>query len=214
MAEEAEPKDNTKNNTKNNTKKIIAIAISAVVVVAAAVTAVILINKGNNNSGQQSEALNDDFFKTDDKKIVISTVSNSTDPNVAKKVHQVYTVDDNKITGLKVYSEFSTEQAAKDADAKPEVEEGLKAGNYKDHKVEGTFVIVTMADSSYQAVTAEELRATAAALEKVMKGESDSQQTQTETKTEETQTQPQTEASAQPEAEAQTQQTEEASSEQ
>lgn len=212
MAEEAEPKD----NAKNNTKKIIAIAVSAVVVVAAAVTAVILINKGNNNSGQQSEVLNDDFFKTDDKKIVISTVSNSSDPNVAEKVHQVYTVDGNKITGLKVYSKFSTEQAAKDADAKPEVEEGLKAGNYKDHKVEGTFVIVTMADSSYQAVTAEELRATAAALEKVMNGGSDSQQTQTETKTETKteETQTQTEASAQPEAEAQTQQTEEASSEQ
>ncbi|MBR3414816.1 hypothetical protein IKG73_02250 [Candidatus Saccharibacteria bacterium] len=159
MADEAEVKN-------NSSKKLIAAIAGAVVVIAAVVGTVILINNNNKNSNTgQSEVLNDDYFKTDDKKIVMSTSSDSTDPTVAKKVHQVYFVDGDKVTGLKVYSEFESEQAAKDADAKPEVEEAMKSGNYKDHKVEGKYIIVTMADSTYQSVTAEQLRMTAAALE-------------------------------------------------
>ena len=159
MADEAEVKN-------NSSKKLIAAIAGAVVVIAAVVGTVILINNNNKNSDTgQSEVLNDDYFKTDDKKIVMSTSSDSTDPTVAKKVHQVYFVDGDKVTGLKVYSEFESEQAAKDADAKPEVEEAMKSGNYKDHKVEGKYIIVTMADSTYQSVTAEQLRMTAAALE-------------------------------------------------
>lgn len=187
MAEEAESK---------NTKKIIAIIVAVVLVIAAAVVTIILINKnnGNNNTASQSEVLNDDYFKTDDKKIVISNASNSTDPTVAKKVHQVYFVDGDKVTGLKVYSEFESEQAAKDADAKPEVAEAMKSGNYKDHKVEGKFIIITMSESTYQSVTAEQLRMTAKALEEAIQNGTDQQtqtqtQTQTETQTETTQTQ-------------------------
>lgn len=161
MAEEAK---------KNN--KLIAIICGAAVVVIVAVVGIILINK---NKG---ETLNDDFFKTSDTKIVISNTANSTDPTVAKKVHQVYTVDGNKVTGLKVYSEFESEQAAKDADAKPEVAEAMKTGMYKEHKVQGKYIIVTMSDSMYQSVTAEQLRATAAALENVIQNGVD-QQTQT-----------------------------------
>ena len=185
MAEEAESK---------NTKKIVAIVVGAVLVIAAAVVAFILINNNNkNNNNDQSsskEVLNDDYFKTDDKKIVISNASNSTDPTVAKKVHQVYFVDGDKVTGLKVYSEFESEQAAKDADAKPEVEEAMKSGNYKDHKVEGKFIIITMSDSTYQSVTAEQLRMTAKALEEAIQSGTD-QQTQTQTQT---QAQPSTQA--------------------
>ena len=174
MADEAEVKN-------NSSKKLIAIIAGAVVVIAAVVGTVILINNNNNSNTGQSEVLNDDYFKTDDKKIVMSTSSDSTDPTVAKKVHQVYFVDGDKVTGLKVYSEFESEQAAKDADAKPEVEEAMKSGNYKDHKVEGKYIIITMADSTYQSVTAEQLRMTAEALEKVIQNSVDQQ---TETKTE------------------------------
>ncbi|MBR3177347.1 hypothetical protein IKF27_00885 [Candidatus Saccharibacteria bacterium] len=176
MAEEA---------TTTNTKKIVAIVVGVILVIAAAVVAIILINNNKNNSndqGSSKEVLNDDFFKTTDTKIVISNTSNSTDPTVAKKVHQVYTVDGDKVTGLKVYSEFESEQAAKDADAKPEVEEAMKTGNYKEHHVEGKFIIVTMSDSTYQSVTAEQLRMTAKAIEEVVQNGTD-QQTQTQTET-------------------------------
>lgn len=177
MAEKAE----------SNNKKLIAIIAAAVVLIAGVVIAIILINKdkGNNNNNQ-GVVLNDDFFKSDDKKIVMSTTSNSTDPGVAKKVHQVYTVDGDKVTGLKVYSEFESEQAAKEADSKPEIEEAMKSGNYTDHKVEGKYIIVTMAESLYQSVTAEQLRMTAETLEKaIQNGVNDQTQTQTQT-TEET----------------------------
>lgn len=175
MAEEAE--------TKNNNKKIIAIVVAAVLVIAAAVVTFILINNNNKNNnndqGNNKEVLDDNFFKSTDTKIVISNASNSTDPAVAKKVHQVYTVDGDKITGLKVYSEFESEQAAKDADAKPEIEEAMKTGNYKEHHVEGKFIIVTMSDATYQSVTAEQLRMTAQALEEAIQS-GVNQQTQTQ----------------------------------
>lgn len=179
MAEEA----------KNN--KLIAIIAGAALVIVAAVVGIIMINK---NKG---EVLNDDFFKSSDTKIVISNASNSTDPAVAKKVHQVYTIDGDKITGLKVYSEFESEQAAKDADAKPEIAEAMKTGNYKDHKVQGKYIIVTMNDSIYASLTVEQLKATAAALEQVIQNGVD-QQTQT---TEETSTKTETKTSGSDESE-------------
>lgn len=159
----------------NNKNKLIAIISGVVLVIAIAVIAIVMINK---NSG---EVLDDNFFKTSDSKIVLSTTSNSTDPTVAKKVHQVYTIDGDKITGLKVYSEFESEQAAKDADAKPEVAEAMKTGMYKDHKVQGKFIIVTMKDEMYQSLTVEQLKMTAQAIEGAIQNGVDQQ---TENKTE------------------------------
>ena len=156
MAEEGE---------KNN-NKLIAIIAGAVLAIAAVVIAIIIIN----NKG---ETLDDNFFKTSDSKIVISNTSNSSDPTVAKKVHQVYTIDGDKITGLKVYSEFESEQAAKEADSKPEVEEAMKTGNYKDHKVQGKFIIITLNDSMYESLTVEQLKMTAEALEKTIQNGTD-----------------------------------------
>lgn len=175
MAEEGE------NSNKN---KLMAIIAGIVLVVAVAVIAIIMINKN------KEEVLDDNFFKTSDSKIVMSTTSNSTDPSVAKKVHQVYTIDGDKITGLKVYSEFESEQAAKEADSKPEIEEAMKSGNYKDHKVQGKFIIVTMSDTLYESLTVEQLKMTADALEKAIQNGVDQQQT---TQTEETEKTTQTE---------------------
>ena len=160
MAEEADTK-------KSN--KLIAIIAGAVVAIVAVIVTVVIIN---NN---KDEVLNDDFFKTTNDKIVISNSADSSDPTVAKKVHQVYFVNGDKITDLKVYSEFESEQAAKDADAKPEVAEAMKTGMYKDHKVQGKYIIVTMAESTYQDATAEQLRATAELLEKMVQKGTDQQ---------------------------------------
>lgn len=170
MAEEGE----------NNKNKLIAIIAGAVLVVAVAIIAIVMINKNKD------EVLDDNFFKTSDSKIVLSTTSDSSDPAVAKKVHQVYTIDGDKITGLKVYSEFESEQAAKDADSKPEIEEAMKSGNYKDHKVQGKFIIVTMSDSMYQSLTVEQLKMSAELIEKAIQTGTDQQQTQ---QTEQTTTQ-------------------------
>lgn len=160
MAEKAESKNNS---------KIVAAVIGAIVVVAAVVVTIVLINV---NKG---ETLNDEFFKTSNTKIVISNSGNSDDPAVAKKVHQVYTVNGDKVTGLKIYSEFESEQAAKDADAKPEVAEAMKTGMYKDHKVQGKYIIVTMAESAYEGVTPDQLRVTAEAIENALKNGVDQQ---------------------------------------
>jgi hypothetical protein len=162
MAEEGE----------NNKNKLMAIIAGAVLVVAVAIIAIVMINK---NKG---EVLDDNFFKTSDSKIVLSTTSDSTDPSVAKKVHQVYTIDGDKITGLKVYSEFESEQAAKEADSKPEIEEAMKSGNYKDHKVQGKFIIVTMSDSMYQSLTVEQLKMSAEIIEKAIQNGTNQQQTE------------------------------------
>lgn len=163
----------------NNKNKLIAIISGAVLVIAVIIGIVVI----NNNKG---EVLNDDFFKTSDSKIVISNTTNSSDSSVAKKVHQVYTIDGDKITGLKVYSEFESEQAAKDADAKPEVAEAMQSGMYKDHKVQGKYIIVTMSDEVYQSLTVEQLKMTAEALEQVIQDGTDQQSQQVEETTEET----------------------------
>ncbi len=158
-----------------NKNKLIAIIAGAVLVVAAVVVAILLINK---NKG---EVLNDDFFKTSDKKIVLSTTTPAnSDPTVAKKVHQVYNIDGDKITSLKVYSEFESEQAAKDADAKPEAKAAKEAGQYKDYKVDGKWIIITMKDEMYQSLTVEQLKATAAAIEGAIQNGVDQQQNQTQ----------------------------------
>ena len=162
MAEEA--------NAKNK-NKLIAIIVGAVLAIAIVVVAVVLINN-------RGETLDDNFFKTDNSKIVISNSGDGSDPSVAKKVHQVYFVDGDKITGLKIYSEFESEQAAKDADARPEIAEAMKSGNYKDHKVQGKFIIITLNDTMYKDVTVEQLRSTAELLNKVI--ESTNNQTETE----------------------------------
>ena len=165
-----------------NKNKLIAIVSAAALVIVAVVVAIVLINK---NKG---EVLNDDFFKTSDKKIVLTTTTPNTngDPTIAKKVHQVYNIDGDKITSLKVYSEFESEQAAKDADAKPEAKAAKEAGQYKDYKVDGKWIIITMKDEMYQSLTVEQLKMTAEALEKTIQNGVDQQnQTQTEEKTEE-----------------------------
>ena len=95
-------------------------------------------------------------------------------------------IDGDKITGLKVYSEFESEQAAKDADSKPEIEEAMKSGNYKDHKVQGKFIIVTMNDSMYQGLTVDQLKMTAEALEKAIQSGTDAQSQQQTEQTEQT----------------------------
>ncbi len=165
-----------------NKNKLIAIVSGAALVIVAAVVAIVLINK---NKG---EVLNDDFFKTSDKKIVLTTATTgNSDPTVAKKVHQVYTIDGDKITSLKVYSEFESEQAAKDADAKPEAKAAKEAGQYKDYKIDGKYIIITMKDEMYQSLTVEQLKMTAEALEKAIQTGVD-QQSQTQTQTEETKT--------------------------
>ena len=173
-------------SAEKNTNKLIAIIVAAVLVVVAAVVAIVLINK---NKG---EVLDENFFKTSDSKIVLAfntdTTTSTTGGPVAKKMYQVYTIDGDKITGLKVYSEFEDEAQAKEADANPAVEEAVKNGSALDHKVNGKYLIATMPESLYSALTVEQLKATAETLEKAINNamEQQKEEAKTETKTEET----------------------------
>lgn len=151
-------------SAEKNTNKLIAIIAAVVLTIAAAVVAIILINK---NKG---EVLNDDFFKTSDSKVVLSfdlsSSAGTTTGPVAKKMHQVFTVNGDKITGLKVYTEYEDEAAAKEADSRPEVEEAVKNGQALDHKVNGKYLVASMPESAYAGATVEQLRASAETLEK------------------------------------------------
>lgn len=147
-----------------NKNKLIAIIAGAVLVVAAVVVAFILINK---NKG---EVLDDNFFKTSDSKVVLSfdlsSSAGTTTGPVAKKMYQVFSVSGDKITGLKVYTEYENEAAAKEADARPEVEEAVKNGQALDHKVNGKYLVASMPESMYATATVEQLRQSAELLEK------------------------------------------------
>ena len=198
MAEEAKAK---------NTNKLIAIIAGAVLAVVAVVVAIVLINK---NKG---EVLNADFFKTNDKKIVLSfdlsSSAGTTTGPVAKKMHQVFSVDGDKITGLKVYTEYENEAAAKEADARPEVEEAVKNGQALDHKVNGKYLVASMPESAYASATVEQLRATAETLEKSI---NDAMKQQQEEATKVEQNQATAEPAEEPAAE-ETEATEEAATE-
>ena len=177
-----------------NKNKLIAIIAGAVLVVAAVVVAFILINK---NKG---EVLDENFFKTGDNKVVLafdlsnSTTTTTTGP-VAKKMYQVFSVSGDKITGLKVYTEYENEAAAKEADARPEVEEAVKNGQALDHKVNGKYLVASMPESMYAESTVEQLRASAEILEKSINNAVKEQaQTTTETPAETTTTGTTTEA--------------------
>ena len=169
MAEEANAK---------NTNKLIAIIVAAVLVVAAAVVAFILINK---NKG---EVLDDNFFKTSDSKVVLSfdlsSSAGTTSGPVAKKMYQVFSVSGDKITGLKVYTEYENEAAAKEADARPEVEEAVKNGQALDHKVNGKYLVASMPESMYATATVEQLRQSAEVLEKSINDTMKQQQAQSQ----------------------------------
>ena len=62
----------------------------------------------------------------------------------------------------------------------------MKSGNYKDHKVQGKFIIVTMNDSMYQGLTVDQLKMTAEALEKAIQSGTDAQSQQQTEQTEQT----------------------------
>lgn len=152
-----------KSGSKN---KIIAIAASVIVVAVAVVLGIIICkNKGSS--------INDDFFKSDDGKIVYS--SSADDPEAAQlgaiKLHQVYKVDGDKITSATVYAEFENEEKAKAASENEDYKNAITAGDFKDGKVNGKYIVLEMPEASYAEMSASALRQSLELLEKIKNGE-------------------------------------------
>ena len=75
---------------------------------------------------------------------------------------------DGKVSKVEMEIKFEDEATAKEADSRPEVEEAVKNGSALDHKVNGKYLIATMPESLYSALTVEQLKATAETLEKAI----------------------------------------------
>jgi hypothetical protein len=136
---------------KKNNNLIIGIC-AAVAIVIIVVVAVVLANKGGNVT------LDDSYFVSDNSKYVISYGSEDIafgNPQYnPEKMHYVYTYSGDKITGLKVYYEYTDNAAAKEA------VEYLKE-EYEDTDgiaVEDKYIVVTAPEEEYEDVTPEQLK--------------------------------------------------------
>ena len=146
---------------KNNKNLIYGICAAAVVVVIAVVVAIIVM--GN-------KPLDESFFVSDDTKSVLtmdpSSLSQDTDDDeyVPETMRLVYFFSGEKVSDLKMYYGYKSEEAAKKAaDYLKSINQGQEI---KDVSVNGKYVIVTADKSAYEDVTAEDAKQQVEMMEK------------------------------------------------
>lgn len=140
------------NKAKKNNKNLIYGVCAAVVVVVIAVVVAIVI-MGN-------KPLDESFFVSDDTKSVLtmdpSSLSQDTDEYVPEKMRLVYFYSGEKVSDLKMYYGYESEEIAKKA------ADYLKSVNQdegiKDVSVNGKYVVVTADKSTYEDMTAEDAK--------------------------------------------------------
>ena len=105
----------------------------------------------------QNEKFDSGYFHDDDSKIVLTMDRNTAalddsiyEPNIT---HIVYYYDGNKITGVRAFYEYSTEEEAKTAYAH------LGLGDYADgKKLSGRFIVFNVKSMQYENLTVEDLK--------------------------------------------------------
>ena len=141
--------------TKNSLTYLICAIISVVAICVIIVVIVLSLNKG---------AVSDDYFVSDDTKSVISLSSSTTESGggASVKTHVVYTYDGDKVTSLKTYFEYPSEEAAAAA-----LESYKSQPEFKNVEQNGKYIIVTSDSSEYEGLTADDVKQQAAAIEKM-----------------------------------------------
>lgn len=139
--------------TKDSNKKpiIIACSIIAAIIVVVIAAVLLLSNKG----------LNDNFFTSDGSKYVLSMDSDEVlglniDDYDLKKAHLIYFCSNEKVTDLKLYYVYEDEETANKA---AEYIRGIDdSETIKDVAVDGRYVILTLGESLYTDMTAEDAK--------------------------------------------------------
>ncbi|MBR2725290.1 hypothetical protein IKE97_01425 [Candidatus Saccharibacteria bacterium] len=164
--------------SKDNKNLIIGICAA----VAAIVVVVVLVVVLAGNSG-----INDDYFKSDDTKYVFSMETGATsteDSPQPVKAHEVYTYQDDKITSLKTYYEFTDADAAKKAYEKAG-DDYEKAGDENDDSFEsmelnGKYIVLTAKAEQYENLTASEVKSNIELMEQLQNSNTDDTDEDTE----------------------------------
>lgn len=139
-------------STKNNPNKNIIIGICAAVVVVAAIAVAIFF-------ATRSPKIDDSYFVSDGTKYVVPMDSEffNTDEvkNIPTKAYSVYTYSGDKITGEFIYAEFTDESTAK---AALEEYKSINQDGVRGISINGKYVVIEMDSSSYEDMTASELK--------------------------------------------------------
>lgn len=143
-------KAKTKPNNKTNKNLIIGIC-AAVVVITVIAVAVFFATR--------STKIDDSYFVSDGTKYVVPMDGNDfvTDEvkNIPTKAYAVYTYSGDTITGAFTYAEFANESTAKTA---LEEYKNTDQDGVKNISTNGKYVVIEMDESSYEGMTASELK--------------------------------------------------------
>lgn len=139
------------NDTKSDKKSLIIACVALVaVIIITIVTLLLLPNK----------KIDDNFFVSDDTKYVLTLNSEEGldldfKEYIPEKTHLVYFYSGDKVTDLKVYCDFKTEDEAKKAaeNMKEKIDESVDSLS-----VEGKYVVVKMNKSQYENISADEAK--------------------------------------------------------
>ena len=136
---------------KNKKNLIIAICAIAVVAIVAIVVAIIILS---------NKRIDDSFFVSDDTKIVLTMNSENllganSEIIIPEDAHIVYFYSGDNVTDTKAYYKYEDEKTAKEA---AEIFKQQEDNNYSGVTVNGNFVVITMAKSTYEGMTTEDAR--------------------------------------------------------
>lgn len=138
----------TRKSPSENTSKIICLIIGIIAIVAI-IFAIVFAVKG--------ATINDAYFVSDGSKLVIN-LDNDYDDNVVVapiKSHLVYYYSGDKITGVKYYYEFSSNEKALEAYNELKSNDDF---NESEIALNGKYIIFTFPSSQYEGTTVEDVK--------------------------------------------------------
>ena len=155
---------------KNNKGLIIGGICALVVVIIIIIVAVINANR-----------LGDAYFQSDGSKYVLTmeyTPSEGDDNVTPLKSHNVYTYECDKITGVKVYYQYSDDAAAKKAYDYFSAETDSK--DYKTIAIDGKYVVFEANESEYKDLTTKDVESQIKFIESIKNTNTNTTETTTE----------------------------------
>lgn len=134
---------------KKGNKNLIIGIVAALVVVVVVVVAIVLATRGSK--------LDDSFFVSDGSKYVVTMMGDdeSLGEDSPVKTHAVYFYSGDKVTDMKYYYEFTSEDAAKKMF---DIYKELETDGSGTYELNGKYVILTVDASQYEGMTADDAK--------------------------------------------------------
>lgn len=148
---------------------LVAIVASLLVII----VAVMAINFGGGNN----------LFVSDGTKYVLNVTPDEDNDEKVVAIHQIFYYEGDKITGVKTYQEYASENDAKAVyDA---IQELLDEEEKSAYELSGKYIIATSPEEEYADMTASDVKSYIELYEKIQNGEISTDDEETEEETEE-----------------------------